>query len=331
MPFHNYKPLKNPVTLNRRYKAGLSEDDEFQVPLSSRLSFWVGMTSGFIDAITLTPLINIVRKQRANEQLNFRGKLKWLFRGRIRQFVMVAPTMTIQSSVVTWGTQSLREYISVNYALKPHEHIRAALFGGLASSLYSSPIEFFRSKQQITRKYLLQISRETIQNFGIIGLYRGWAWTAARDTIFCTGWAGLLPACHVALGNRSPFLKEHQAAVSFPLSFLLGSLCAAPIHAINSAKEVALSYPQDVERSSIRYWLNQMHAEKTLLTGYPVFAVRISLGFYICDRVRWAIWDYHCNRKLRANPRLGMGSIYPYDIGFGVHYSMRDNDIRTFR
>jgi len=331
MPFHNYKPLKNPVTLNRRYKAGLSEDDTFQVPLNNNLSFWVGMLSGFVDAITMTPLLNIVRKQRANEPLDFQGKLRWLFRGRIRQFLMGAPSLSLQCVVVGSGTAKLREFETVNYALRPVEHIRATLYGGFASSLYSSPIEFFRAKQQITKKYLLEISRETVENFGIVGFYRGWGWTLLRDTIMCTGWMGLVPALHVGMSNRFDWCKKHQSAVSLPCSFLIGTLCSIPILAINSAKNAALQYPQDLERSNVKYWLREFHAEKRLFTGLPVFALRMSIGFYMYDRIRWRMWNYHCDRKLRANPKLGMGGAFPYDIQFGVHYSMRDNEQRTFR
>jgi len=331
MPFHNYKPLKNPVTLKRRYKAGLSEDDKFQVPLNNNLSFWIGMLSSFVDAMTMTPLLNITRKQRAGETLDFGGKRRWLWRGRLRQFVMWGPTLSIQSVVVGWGTANLRQYEKVNYALTPWEHIRATTYGGFASSLYSSPMEFFRAKQKISKKYLLEISRETVESFGVLGFYRNWGWVLARDTILCTGWMGILPAFHVALGDRYQWCEDHQSVVSLPFAFLVGALCSVPALAINSAKELALQYPKDVERASMQFHLKQLHAEQKLFIGLPTYALRMSIAFFLYDRVRWKIWDYHCNRKLRANPRLGHAALHPYDIQFGVHYSMRDSNDDVWR
>eukprot|EP00494_Astrolonche_serrata_P004733 UN04747 len=78
-----------------------------------------------------------------------KNKWSWLFRGRIRQFVLWAPAITLQSHWVASAVRTIKR--GVNRPLEPLEYIGTAYCGGVFSAVWSTPIDLLRAKQKISQ------------------------------------------------------------------------------------------------------------------------------------------------------------------------------------
>lgn len=328
MVFHHYRPLKNPRVDEKRWKRGLKEDEEFEIALSGWACLMVSLGGSFLDAILTTPVANCARKKLAGEPLNFEGKLRWLFRGRIRHFVLWGPSLCLQSLSVGSTIRAHKGFI--NKALTPTEYLTTTYWGGFFSALYSAPVDFLRAKQKVSRKYLLQISRDTFHSAGLLGFYRDFRWCVLRDSIYCFSWLGAIPAFYVLAANKSETCKNHPAITSVPACLLMGALCS-PLYGLTSAKETALQFSPELERASVQYQFNQLYKSGALRRSLEYSGARYALSFFLLDRIRMRTVNFRTDRKLKAHPYLVHAGLFVPDAAHGVHYRYVDENDKMFK
>jgi len=326
MPFHHYRPLKNPRVEEKHFKLGLENDEKFEIALEGRAAWVIGFLGGFIDSICSTPFHNMVKKMRKNEILDFQNKKSWLWRGKVRQFVLNTPGFMFMCVGTHWAIRGQKQ--GVNRALIPGEYLSTATVGGLLAAIWTAPVDLLRSKQKATKKYLLQTSRETFEQSGLIGLYRGFLYSVLRDGLFCMGWMGLIPCMHVALMNRSEFCDNHPHITSVPFVVLVASLVSFVHLPLHYAKEAGLGYPKDVERGKIKFWLKEFKATNTLYVGLQPCIARLSVTFFILHNVRMKMIRFRSERKLSPHPYFMRTDAYPPDMRWGAGYGgMYDRDL----
>jgi len=318
MPFHHYRPLKNPRVDAKFFKKDLEPGEDFEIPLSGRAAYTTGLGGGFLDAVCSTPLHNVVKKMRKNEKLDFENTKKWLWKGKVRQFIMNTPGFMIQNIGVAAAIRGQKN--GVNRKLTPIEYLSTATVGGFCSAFWTAPIDLLRAKQKATKKYLLQTSREVFENSGVIGIYRGFLFSVLKDSVFCMGWMGVIPLMHVALRNRSDWCDDHPLITSAPFVVFAATAVSAVQLPLHHAKEMGLSYPRDVERGTIKFWLNDMKTNNTLHVGlYPMVA-RLSVTFFILHNFRMKMIAFRSERKLCAHPYIIRHDAKPPDMRWGFGF-----------
>lgn len=290
-----------------------------QEQLSPVENLMVGSFSGALETCLQMPILTY--KFCRQEGRSLPKSVSGWYRGVGVQAGTVAPITAIQFMTNGLLQKMVLLMDSTNdnneqRALSDVETIATAATAGAVSALIYSPVDLMTIQQQKLSMNPIQTVRHILSNYGIRGLYRGFASCAVRESIYTAGYLGFSPVLLSHLMTKTDLFQDGLTAKIIG-SCVAGATAAIITHPVDTAKTVIQADIGAKEWKTARHAAKVLYTERgwnSLFVGVIPRTIRLCGAFFICTIIREMAIDTKTERFLKNKQQSNFQPSQPINM-----------------